>query len=100
MIARQKIAIEYARNTLQSISDVFTTISTHISDADVRLGLLWGDFGKNIYPMVERGLYRLGELMDEVLGLRDKIKEMIGGMFLGSASEIVTTVTTQDLRIT
>lgn len=97
MIARQKIAIEYARNTLQSISDVFTTINTHISDADVRLSLLWGDFGKNIYPMAERGLYRLDELMEEVLGLRDKIKEMIRGEFLGSTSEVVTT---QDLRIT
>lgn len=83
-ISRQKIAIEYASNTLESISDVFTIISIHISKVDVRLNLLWSDFGKNICRMVEGSLYRLDELMGEILELHEKVKKMISGVFLGS----------------
>lgn len=83
-IARQKIAIEYASNTLKSIFDVFTIISIHISQVDVRLDLLWSDFGKNIRRMAEGSFYRLDELMGEILELHEKIKKMINGVFLGS----------------
>lgn len=85
MIARQKIAIEYASDTLKSISDVFTIIGIHILQADGRLDLLWSDFGKNIYQTAECSLYRLNELMSEILELYEKIKKMISGVFLGSA---------------
>lgn len=83
-ISRQKIAIEYASNTLKSISDVFTTISIHISKVGVRLNLLWSDFGKDICRVAEGSLYRLDELMGEILELHEKVKKMISGVFLGS----------------
>lgn len=84
--ARQTIAIEYVNKTLQSISEIVTTVGTHISSAEIRLQLLWGEFGNNTYPITKNSLNRLDELMEEVWELHGKIKKAIDRVFWGRRS--------------
>lgn len=81
--ARQNIAIEYVNKTLQSISDVVTIVGTHISGAEIRLQLLWDEFGNNTYPITKNSLNRLDELMEECWGLHGRIKGTIDRVLLG-----------------
>lgn len=81
-IARQKIAIEYARETLNSISMVVSIIGTHFSNADVRLKSLEDASGKR-FPKTRNGLNKLAELIEGVWELHDKVKREID-LCLGS----------------
>lgn len=81
-IARQKIAIEYARETLDSISMVVSIIGTHVSNADVRLKSLEDVSGKK-FPKTRNGLNKLAELIEGVWELHDKVKREID-LCLGS----------------
>lgn len=80
--ARRSAAVEYAVNTLGSISDLVMAVGTHVSGAEIRLRLLCGRFGCGLYPSTEGSLRRLEELMEQVWELHDAVKKDLGTVLL------------------